>query len=319
MIRKGLKHFPLSSNRDKRNGIINQIPLIMEVIKMKVIFRGDDVAYTDVHNIGTWRAIDEGVMSHADLMLDGFGIEDAYDFLNKRPWVSVGWHTHFWCKPILPPEEVPSLVDETGRFKFRRINCMEHEVEDVNYDEMVKECFAEVDYCKKRLGRYPDTCNDVQTDNVKGRAVKEVCDTLGIPYGFEGGPGPHDSYKEPLDQYKELHITEYFTSGKHPATPKLRVALFDNYDPAAAIIDMPIDENIIYERSLHPGYLDGLVLEEQHCTIHRVKDVSAYCDKRVFDWVKDNKIKIINRKDALYGTDEYQQHLKEIGSPLYIG
>ena len=34
------------------------------------------------------------------------------------PWLSVGWHRHLWERPVLDPKEVPSLVDENGRFKW---------------------------------------------------------------------------------------------------------------------------------------------------------------------------------------------------------
>lgn len=285
---------------------------------MKVIFRADDVGYTHVHNLGTWKTIEEGFTTHCDVMLDSLAAEEALAYLKQKTWISVGWHTHFWGKPILPIQEVRSLVDESGRFKWRRINQCEHPVEGILYPEILKECYAEAEFCKKILGRYPDTCNNFDQNTELGKALKVVCDDLKIPYGFLGGLGAHDHIAIPRDEYKHLNITEYFTSGKHPATPKLRVSLFDDYDPAAAIIDMPIREDIIWERSLHPGYLDDLVLQEQHCTIHRVRDVEAYCDRRVHDWILANQIELINRCDALYGTCFYQTHLKEIQSDLWI-
>lgn len=286
---------------------------------MKVIIRADDVGYTHVHNLGTWKTIDEGLTSHCDVMLDSFAVEEAFKFLKQRPWISVGWHTHFWCKPVLPVSEVPSLVDETGRFKWRRINKEEHLVEGIVYEEILNECYAEAERCREMLGRYPDTCNNFNDKTQLGRALKTVCDDLGIPYNFMGGKGPNGSTKIASDKYKNLNINEYFTSGTHPSTPLLKERLFEEYDPVGAIVDMPIDDNIIWERSQHPGYLDDLVLAEQHCTIHRVKDVEAYCDQRLIDWVLKNKIEIINRNDALYGTSQYQDHLKEIDSPLWIG
>ncbi|WP_373127980.1 ChbG/HpnK family deacetylase [Dielma fastidiosa] len=286
---------------------------------MKVIFRADDVGYTHVHNLGTWKTLEEGFTTHCDVMLDSLAVEEALVYLKEKPWISVGWHTHFWGKPVLDSKVIPSLMNANGRLKWQRINQSDHPVEGIVYDEILKECYAEAERCRRILGRYPDTCNNFDETTELGKALKTVCDDLKIPYGFLGGLGAHDKIAIPRDDYKELHITEYFTSGKHPATPKLRVNLFDQYDPAAAIVDMPIKEDVIWERSLHPGYLDDLVLEEQHCTIHRVKDVEAYCDQRVFDWIIANKIELINRNDALFGTHQYQDHLKEINSPLWVG
>jgi hypothetical protein len=43
------------------------------------------------------------------------------------------------------------------------------------------------------------------------------------------------------------------------------------------------------------------------------------CDPRLKQWIKENRVELINQRDALYGTHEYQQHLKDIGSDLYMG
>lgn len=63
---------------------------------MKLIIRADDVGYTVTHNDGTMKTIEEGITTSADLMLDCPGTEDACIRLRQFPWISIGWHTHFW-------------------------------------------------------------------------------------------------------------------------------------------------------------------------------------------------------------------------------
>ena len=63
---------------------------------MKLIIRIDDVGYTEVHNLGSWKAIEQGIATSADVMLDTPGTEDALRRLRDYPWISVGWHSHFW-------------------------------------------------------------------------------------------------------------------------------------------------------------------------------------------------------------------------------
>ena len=283
---------------------------------MKVVFRGDDIGYSHVHNLGSFKAVDEGMMTHCDVMLDWKeATVEALEFLRERPWISIGWHTHFWGYPVCGAETVPSLTDETGRFKWRRINLMEHPVEGIVFEEVLQECRAQISMCERIAGRKPVTCTICQPDPAYRRAVMQVCDENDIAYHYEGGRGPGGE-KYPDEKYRHLNIKEYFTSGVHPASPKLRTELFNAYDPAAAIIDMPLEEDVIWVKSLHPGYLDDLILSEQHCTIHRVKDVQAYCDERVRKWIIMNRIELINQNDMLYGTDGYQNHLREIGSLL---
>ena len=35
-------------------------------------------------------------------------------------------------------------------------------------------------------------------------------------------------------------------------------------------------------------------------------------------WIIDNRIELVNHRDVLYGTHEYQNYLKMTGSPLAI-
>ena len=106
---------------------------------MKLIVRIDDIGYTDINNMGSFLAIHEGIATAADVMLDTPGTEDALRRLKECPWISVGWHTHFWGSPVLPAEQVPSLIQENGHFKPDM-----YKQPDLNYDEAFAELEAEV-------------------------------------------------------------------------------------------------------------------------------------------------------------------------------
>lgn len=56
----------------------------------------------------------------------------------------------------------------------------------------------------------------------------------------------------------------------------------------------------------------------RYYTLSRVYDVEALCSQRLHDWIKDNHIELCNLRDALYGTHEYQNHLRNIGSDLCV-
>lgn len=47
-------------------------------------------------------------------------------------------------------------------------------------------------------------------------------------------------------------------------------------------------------------------------------DVHALCSPEVKGWLQEHKIELVNLRDALYGTHEYQNHLRAVGSELYI-
>ncbi len=280
---------------------------------MKLIVRADDVGYTVAHNMGTVKTLDEGITTHCDLMLDCPGFEDACERLKNYPWISIGWHAHFWGKPVLSPEEVPSMVNGEGRFKWRHDHSLRNEV---NYDEALKECRAQMARCKDLLGRIPDTCI-MGGEDALGRAIRTVCEENGILMDFLQGAEYDGKERYCAPQYKDRNIVQ-FTSRGSKNSRGLLVEDFPYYHPADVLMEMPIDDAKTYLFVLHPGYLDDYILGESSCTIPRVRDVEALCEPRVRRWVKDNHIELVNKKDAILGTHEYQDHLKAIGSDLAV-
>jgi hypothetical protein len=89
------------------------------------------------------------------------------------------------------------------------------------------------------------------------------------------------------------------------------------------ILKTPMDW--ITWQTWHPGYVDYYVYRTgerahraraQQFVISRVQDASAMCDVRLRSWIKQNNIELVNFRDALYRSDEYQNHLKATGSDL---
>ena len=280
---------------------------------MKVIFRADDVGYTHAHNLGTFKTIEEGVTSACDLMLDCPGTEEACEYLKNHPWISVGWHVHFWGRPVLDTKEVPSMVNEEGRFKWRKDKSLMNEID---FDEAVKECRAQIERCIRLLGRVPDT-GQGDEHTVLGRAIQQVCDEYGIVGHFTQGKGYGNRELYCQEKYKPLNIYEY-VSRNSAFSKTLNVVDFPYYHPELAIINMPIEEDRIWLRSQHPGFLDDYVLRESSCTIPRVQDVYAYTCDEVKNWIIENNIEIVNTRDALHGTNDYQNYLKATKSPLAV-
>ena len=68
----------------------------------------------------------------------------------------------------------------------------------------------------------------------------------------------------------------------------------------------------------HPGYLDPYVMAESSLQQPRVIDVAALTSDKLKQWIIDQKIELINHRDALYGTHDYQNHLRHISSPLWL-
>ena len=299
---------------------------------MKLVVRADDFGFTKIYNEGLMKTIDHGIVTTVDLMLDTPGLEDACERIKKCPWISVGWHTHFWWKPVLSAWKVSSLVDETtGRFKSGLSNR-----NDVDYDEAVAECRAQVQQCIRLLGKAPDT-TDLNGTSVFDNARKQVCDEYGIIYHFaeKHMKSPHIAsdancrFEEtkvvgPSEAYRDLDI--YFPTDLFSlkAVHQDSAACFMmNYDPVQYYREDPdhMRDHKVAVMPWHPGYLDDFMVEVYDNPLlnaARPLDIRALCSDAIKEWIRENRIELVNYRDAIFGTCEYQNHLKAIGSDLAV-
>jgi predicted glycoside hydrolase/deacetylase ChbG (UPF0249 family) len=295
---------------------------------MKMIIRADDVGYTDVFNIGTFEAIEKGVVTSADVMFDTPGTIDALNRLKELPWISVGWHAHFWGAPVLDAKKVPSLIDySTLRFKKDLRN-----LDTITYQDIYEECRAEIELCIRILGRSPDTAEF--NDSIAGSAMKAICNEYGIAYCFahktHTPKGKPTTIAVPDPKWAERRIHVLDPMPAYDALYTDSVTQVESYEPADYYINdicrlSDYDESDIVEQSWHPGYLDYYVWREgdsglyaRNFTLGRIKDVEALCSERLKSWIKKKNIELVNFRDALYGTTEYQNHLKVAESELAV-
>lgn len=295
----------------------------------KMIIRADDVGYTQVNDIGAFESIDMGVVTAADVMLECPGTEAALEKLHDRPWISVGWHDHFWGSPVLDPSEVPALYDEnTGHFR-KDI----HQAQDIPEEQLLKEMYAQMERCERILGRVPDTAGDYNEDTPFGRAAIKVCDDLKIHRNFVTKEGKNFAMIYPQKQYEYAKIYTLNGGKAYEDVDTDSISAQEkNYDPYLYYAEDRGNAFEKYEKgfevvtqSWHPGYVDYYMYQlgdqgpnRNKFTVIRTKDVEALCSKRLHDWIKDNDIELINFNDALYGRRDYQNHLRFVNSDLYI-
>ncbi len=325
--------------------------------RRKMIIRADDVGFTEVCNLGAFEAIQKGVVTAADVMLDCPGTEDALRRLKEFPWISVGWHMHMWGTPVSAPASVPTLIEQEGPFQGR-FRTDVRTAKDVSEAEAVLELRAQLARCHRVLGRFPDTAGSNDPSTPWDRAVRLVLDEHKIPYNFMAkapadeataqkiaraqsageewaqsypkGPG---SWRDADPRWKDRNIVSLApTTAYTDLLTDSVTSVEQNYDPVryytedrAGIFKYP--QEVIVEQSWHPGWVDYFVYRTgeranraraRQFVIGRAQDVAALCDERLKNWIRENGIELVNGRDALYGTDEYQKHLRDIGSNLAV-
>ncbi len=298
--------------------------------RLKMVMRADDVGYTNVCNIGAFETIERGVVTSADVMLDTPGTVDALERLRALPWISVGWHAHFWGSPVLDPSKVPSMViREDGRVRFRKDLAS---ARDVVFEEALAECRAQLDRCVKILGRVPDTGGGARGDLPFGRAIAQAAREYGLVSGFAAAASYANGALKlgaPADKRwadRKIYMADAQAAYRALFTDSLTE--IEKYDPLRFYLDDPshildLPEGSITVQVWHPGYVDYYVYRlgdygpnARNFITARTKDVEVLCSERLKSWIKEHRIELVNHRDALYGTNEYQNHLRATGNDL---
>lgn len=107
---------------------------------MKLIINADDFGLSESVNNGIIECFQAGLVKSTTIMMNQKGVEHAIDLYKQGLVPEIGLHfTVTSGKPLSPPEEVPSLVDDCGHF-IDKVKLTEH---DVNEAEVYKELLAQ--------------------------------------------------------------------------------------------------------------------------------------------------------------------------------
>lgn len=292
---------------------------------MKLVQASDDFGYSDGFNLGLKKAMKFDTVTHINLMTDCPGNIDAFRFLKDHPYVSVGWHQHFRGRPVVDPSLVPSLLDENGRFRFIDVwnsdtfnqEARNRKYEGVDEEEMVLELRAELQLMYEHAGRFPDFGGG-KGDNPVGRATNRVCEEFGIPFSKAalqktGRTMVHIHQPGEATYLKRINPDSYIRNC--------------TYDPMEYLRNDPqgILKNECSQISWHAGFYDDYVFmdgsyfyegDKRYFEPSPLVDCAMLCSKQIRDWIRENRVELVSMRDAVYGTSEFQDHLRAIGSDL---
>lgn len=110
--------------------------------KIYLIVRGDDMGKNFGRTEGFIKSFEEGILTSASIMATGLYFDEAVKYCKEHPELAAGIHITLadgTQRPVLSPEEVPSLVNAKGFF-FESAD----EIKDPSEEEMEKEIRAQV-------------------------------------------------------------------------------------------------------------------------------------------------------------------------------
>jgi len=153
-----------------------------------VIFRGDDAGSSEGANLGIAQAVRDGVLRNVSVMAPGLAFDHAVEVLRDMDGIDVGLHVTLnaeWDRvkwgPVLPVDQVPSLIDDEGWFTTQPMVLHER---GFSVDEAVAEVEAQLARVRASglLVRYLDEHMGVGWLPGLRDRLASLCDREGLIY-----------------------------------------------------------------------------------------------------------------------------------------
>lgn len=149
-----------------------------------LIINVDDFGFTQGVNEAVWELAQLGTISATNLMANMPYVKDGVNLARAFPQLSIGLHICLTQgKPVLPPSEVPSLVDSGGN--FLSLGALRKKRRGISPTEIRKEIEAQVSIARNLLGNRLDHWNShqgVHRFQPFLQIISDVCYTHNIPW-----------------------------------------------------------------------------------------------------------------------------------------
>ena len=255
----------------------------------KVLFRADDLGYSEAVNYGIEKAVKEGLIQSVGVMVNMPAALHGVELLKNEP-IAFSQHTNICVgKPLTDPEKIPSLVDVDGNFKSSKI-YREAKEDFVVLSQVRLEIEAQYQRFLELFGRKPDYFEGhaVTSDNYF-KAMKQFAAERGLKYsGLPQGQGPNSLTEDAFIDVNGTKVYLYMESMQ---------ADYDPYHTLEKLLANLRDDGVDM-MIFHPGYLDDYILKNSSLLIPRTAEVAFLTDPAVKARLEQLKIELISYKEV---------------------
>lgn len=213
----------------------------------------DDFGYSRGINYGIIDAHKYGIVNSATMMMNMPGVNHAVELAKEHPSLKLGIHLVLTCgKPLM--SDVPSLVDEQGKFKRIKDTLKDH---NLSLIELEREWTAQID-------RFLD-CGLTATHFDSHHHVHSIPEFLPVIQRLS------KKYNLPVRRIAEHHVEGVTSFTDRFFHDFYGEGVTDDYFYEISKRDV---DNQTIEVMCHPGYLDYDVLSGSSYAADRVKETS---------------------------------------------
>lgn len=244
----------------------------------QLIVRADDLGYSEAISLGILAAHRDGIVTCTSVMVNMPYAKKALELATQYPNLSLGLHVNVTNEYALANHnEIPELIDKNGKFiasDIRRQQISRGETL-FSSEQAYIEAVAQLERFKELTGKLPDY---IDLHVLEEKPLIEAICRVQKEYGIRGCPYADDhliaANTHCMDQYNfyqgaKKEFVEYFEE----------YFVFD--DPVSLIV-------------CHPGYLDYYACNTTSLLKERIFDYGLVTDKKVKEWLIDNKVELVN-------------------------
>ncbi len=274
----------------------------------RLIVNADDFGRSLGINRGIIEAHKRGIVTSTSLMVNMPAAEEALALAEGCPDLGVGVHLVFTTgRPILPPERVPTLVDERGEFLDRRLWIPR--IKEIDLKQLKIELKAQIEHFIEQCGRptHLDCHHFTHLYPPFFAIIVELAAEFGlpmrVPFGRNWEAIDVERFGLTPEQAREIvkrdlelvrssgvphpdhFVGEFFGRGN--------IGVEDLLDILAHL------EEGVTELMCHPGYVDEELRRSSRYVEEREQELASLTDPRVREAVEKFDIELINYKGVL--------------------
>lgn len=254
----------------------------------RIIFNADDIGYSEAVTLGIIKAHQDGLIKTTTMMTNMPAAPLAAKLLKENPNLYCGQHSNIVIgTPISDPKDIPSLVDENGKFNTKS-RIARGEV--LNPEDIKREVRAQAERFKELMGHYPSHIEGhAVRDPGLEYAIREVACELGVHYS--------DKVRK-IENGKMVTYYDLHNSGWEVPTEPKKMYYQENVCIEYWLEDWGemLSQDLV-EMHTHPGYIDQELLDWSSYNITRAKEVQIACDPRLKQWAEENNVEFITFED----------------------
>ncbi len=248
---------------------------------MKLIVNADDFGLTKGVSLGILDSMEKGIVTSTTALVNGIYFEEGIKEALNRGLDSLGVHLNLTLgKPVLPPDEIPSLVREDGSF-YRAVT----EIKKINYDEAKRELKAQIEKFLQ-LHSKPTHFDGHHHFFFYDEGLLDVVLDLAREYGVpirSMSPEKNKYYKTKDVMTTDILITEFY---RENVNADILMDLIERYDNLSTV-----------ELMCHPAHLDEELMKITSYNTFRQEEYNILISDTIKDYLNKAGIELITFKD----------------------